>query len=122
MSLDGLIPLPPEGTGPQGPWITVEDPRRRLDVERQRWERRSAQWRAMELAQAVFGEEETLVELASYPSRNGFHGLLHVRVPFDDLESHRAREARFTELVDRDEILSRLPMVFVFDPIPLPSP
>ena len=119
--MDGLFPRLPEASGTQGPWITVEDPRRRLDVERIRWERRSAQWRALELAQEVFGDEETEVALASYPARNGFHGLLRLRVPFDDLERHRDREARFTELAGHDEVLSAAPMVFVFDPVPVAS-
>lgn len=119
--MDGLVPRRPDGSGTGEPWTSIEDPRRRLEVERQRWERRSAQWRALELAREVFGEEETRVELAPYPARNGFHGLLHVRIPFDDLESHRRREDHFNELASRDEVLSSLPMVFVFDPVPVAS-
>ncbi len=85
--------------------------------ERERWERRAAQWSALALARIVFGEE-TSARLASYPSRGGIHGLLHLEVPFDTLEDHRARESHFLELVARDPVLEQLPFLFAFDPRP----
>lgn len=119
MSMDGLLPLPPEGDAGDPESTSIQDPRYHQERQYVRWEKRSAQWRALILARHVFGEDETAVDLAAYPSRGGFRGLLHLRVPFDNLEDHQRREAWFGDLAARDEVLSRVPMVFVFDPVPV---
>jgi hypothetical protein len=86
-----------------------------LDVEeiRRRWEVRAAQWRARELAEAVF-EGEVVARLSGRSARGAFRGLLHLEVPFADLASHRSREARFLASAGEDPVLSRVPLIVVF--------
>jgi hypothetical protein len=82
---------------------------------RARWAVRAAQWRARELAEAVFGDvgESSLRGLRTDgPAR----GLLTLTVPFDDLETHRELEARFMAAAYHDPVLSRVPLVYVFGP------
>lgn len=104
----------PESVG----WIEVREER---IGHRKRWSIRAAQWRTLELAREVFGEAAG-VRLDGAPPRGAFQGMVHVRVPFDDLEDHRAREGRFTALAGADELLGRVPMVFIFEPDPDQSP
>lgn len=107
--------LPPQGRGAPGeadhPQLLERDFDR--DERRARWAVRAAQWRARELAEAVFGavSESTLKGLR--PS-GGARGLLVLGVPFRDLETHRAREARFMAAAHADPILSQVPLVYVF--------
>lgn len=98
---------------PAMPWGQIREIR---DSQRERWEVRAGQWRTLELARAVFGEE-TSVRLASYPDRGGFRGVLRLGVPFDDLDGHRRREQRFLAQAGADPVLERLRLVFVFDPV-----
>ena len=44
------------------------------------------------------------------------HGLLHLEVPFEDLETHRAVEAIFPSSAAVDPTLSRVTLVFVLSP------
>lgn len=99
-------------------WIEIREER---VAERERWAVRAAQWRTLELAREAFGEGAA-VRLDGYPPRGTFRGLVHVRVPFDDLDDHRRREGHFLALAGRDELLERVPLVFVFDPDPARSP
>ena len=48
--------------------------------------------------------------------RGDMRGLLRLEVPFDDLEVHRAREARFMAAVSMDPLLSTVPLVYVIGP------
>lgn len=78
---------------------------------------RAAAWRALELARAVFGPGVSL-RLRPAAGRGGFGGLLHLDVPFDDLSDHRLREDVFTACAGIDPLLSRIHMVYVFNPVP----
>ena len=109
--------LPERGRGAP---IDAEHPRLLQDApdreeRRARWAVRAAQWRARELAQAVFGDvtESTL----RAPRVDGAaRGLLVLGVPFRDLETHREREARFMAAAHADPVLSQVPLVYVFGP------
>ena len=87
---------------------------------RERWEVRAAQWKALELAREAFGDDAA-AGLAPYPARGGFRGMVRLAVPFQDLDDHRDREDRFLALAGRDALLQRVPLVFVFDPVPVSS-
>lgn len=109
--------LPPTGRGASS---EADHPRlveRDLDRNevRARWAVRAAQWRARELAEAVFGAVSETTLKALRPSGDA-RGLLVLGVPFRDLESHRAREARFMAAAHEDPILSQVPLVYVFGP------
>ena len=79
--------------------------------ESERWEARAAQWRARALVEAVF-EGDVVARLAE----QGVRGLLHLDVPFHDLADHRARKRVFLVAVDRDPLMTRVPLVFVLGP------
>ena len=82
---------------------------------RARWAVRAAQWRARELAEAVFGDVgET--RLRGLRTEGSARGLLTLAVPFGDLDTHRDREARFMAAAYEDPVLSRVPLVYVFGP------
>jgi hypothetical protein len=86
------------------------------DSERRaRWEVRAAQWRARELAEAVFGRVGESALLAARPS-GPLRGLLRLQVPFADLDQHREREARFMAAVAADPVLAHIRLVYVVGP------
>ncbi len=99
-------------------WIEVREVR---SSHRERWSIRAAQWRGLELAREIFGDSVVL-RSEGFPPRGGFQGLVHLTVPFDSLEAHRTREARFAGLVGADELLARVPLVFVFEPQDVNTP
>ena len=76
---------------------------------------RAAQWRARELAEAVFGSVSRSSLIGLRPEGD-MRGLLNLEVPFVDLPSHRSAECRFMAAVEADPILSRIPFVYVFGP------
>lgn len=82
---------------------------------RARWEVRAAQWRARELAELVFGEVASSSLIGLRP-HGPLRGLLELEVPFEGLETHREREARFMAAAQVDPVLARVPLVFVFAP------
>jgi len=87
-----------------------------LQEERiQRWEVRAAQWRARELAEAAFGVGVHM-SLVSLRHRGSLRGLLRLDVHFEDLESHLDREASFMAAVQRDPLLTRVPLLYVIGP------
>jgi hypothetical protein len=94
-------------------WLEIREER---VSSRRRWSIRAAQWRALELAREVFGDAAARLE--GFPPRGAFEGMVHLSVPFQDLETHSHLEARFSGLAGRDELLSRVPLVFVFEPRP----
>jgi hypothetical protein len=114
--MSGFLPLTPEGGAERS---DRPDPRleTRLTEEerRSRWEVRAAQWRAIELARAAFGGEIRGAMLG-IRGTGPMRGLLHMSVPFGDLEGHRRREARFLSLVHADPLLSKVPLVYVVGP------
>jgi hypothetical protein len=102
----------PERDEVMGPgWEEIRNVRQdRLE----RWERRSAQWAALDLARAVFGNS-TRASLAPFPSRGGIRGLLTLAVPFHAMEDHRRREQQFLSLASRDPVLQQVTLLFVFE-------
>ena len=82
---------------------------------RARWEVRAAQWRARELAELVFGKV-TDTRLTSLRPGGPIRGLLRLGVPFEGLETHGEREARFMAAVEADPVLSRVRLVYVMAP------
>ena len=84
-------------------------------VESRPWELRSAQWRAWDLAEAAFGTEVS-VSLVGRPGHQNFRGLLYLSVPFRDLDDHRWRESLVLSWAGQDPVLTRVPLVFVFEP------
>lgn len=104
--------------GARGPETDPDHPRlleRDLDREerRARWAVRAAQWRAMELAEAVFGSVSD-GSLQGLRASGAVRGLLVLRVPFDGLEAHRDRETRFLQAAAEDPVLSGVPLLYVF--------
>lgn len=107
------------------------DPSLEREEARRRWTLRTAQWRARHLAEMVFGGEVSVRLQPAGPGapprradptrepRTTFHGILHVDVPFVDLEVHRFRETVFTACAARDPVLSEVPFVYVFAPAPV---
>jgi hypothetical protein len=99
-----------DGAGPG--WLEL---RRERTSAGSRWERRSGQWRALALARHVFGEEAS-ARLDGFPPRGGFRGLLHLRVPFLDLQDHREKESVFLAMASADPVLEQVSLVYVFEP------
>lgn len=89
------------------------DPRLDRELHRARWAAQAARWRALELARLAFGAGVEL-RLEGSPGRPGLQGLLHLDVPFRDLDDHRARESLFLSWVGRDDVLRAVPLLFVF--------
>ena len=107
--------LPPQGRGAPSEADHPQLLERDLDRDelRARWAVRAAQWRARELAEAVFGAV-TETTLKGLRTSGDARGLLVLGVPFRDLETHRAREARFMAAAHDDPVLSQVPLVYVF--------
>ncbi len=109
----------PEKRDIMGPgWEEHREARRR---RQERWEVRAAEWKVLELARHVFGAGAA-VGLSRHRGRGAFRGLLHLEVPFRSLEDHRLREGRFLALAAGEELLTRVPVVYVFDPVPTTDP
>lgn len=102
----GLQTPPPSGT---------TDPRLTRQTRRHHWEVTAARWRAHELASYVFGTQ-TRVHLAWTTTTRRFRALVHLEVPFQDLDAHRAQERIFIQHAGGDELLRRVPLVYVFTP------
>ena len=101
--------------------IVTLDPLLERRLETQAWRIRSAQWRAVALAEAAFGQRVT-GRLAGRGGFDRFKGLLTLSVPFRGLEDHRYRESLFLAWTSQDPVLSRVPFVFIFFPEPVFSP
>ena len=104
------LPRPVEGDGES---TTLVDTRRQQAWAEHRWQLRAAQWRAMDLAESVFGAR-VAVRISGGVLDGPFRALLHIDVPFDGLSRHRERETRFTSAAGRDPVLARIPFVYVF--------
>lgn len=79
-----------------------------------RWRVRAAEWRAAEVAEAVFGGR--VVPRLTGLGGSDFQGLLELEVPFRDLAKHRRAESRFLAAAARDPLLSAVPLVVTFAP------
>ena len=90
------------------------DPSVRREARR-RWEVRAVEWRAVALAEAVFGGSVVPRLVGPHPGR-GFRAILELEVPFDDLHRHVAAEAAFLAAARRDELLGATPLVVLFAP------
>lgn len=113
------LPFSDQGGSEQEPEHTVHvDPTRALQETRRRWEVRSAQWRARALAEAVFGSEVRVHLQGAGAARGLLRGMLHMDVPFTDLDVHRWRERVFRACAADDPVLARVPLVYVFRPRP----
>lgn len=111
--------LPPS---PPGGYVDPDHPRlqeRPLSPaeQRARWEVRAAQWRARELAEAVFGSVSAM-GITAIRSSGPLRGLMRLDVPFHDLEVHSTLEARFMAAVEADPLLAHVRLVYVFGPDP----
>lgn len=113
---------PPSGKQSLGPEPTEHlDPLLDRRLEKRPWEVRSAQWRSWELAEAAFGTGVE-VSLAGRVGYESFRGLLSVKVPFRSLADHRSRESLFLAWVSSDPVLTRVPLIFVFEPALVTAP
>jgi hypothetical protein len=110
----GGLPTEPEATEHLDPFLAER-------AETRPWEIRSAQYRAWSIAEMAFGPgvRSSLVGRPGYPS---FRGLLHLTVPFRDLDDHHARQSLFLAWVGNDPVLARVPLVYVFAPEPASIP
>ncbi len=107
---------PRPGSSPESPEPTEHlDPLLDRRLDRHPWEVRSAQWRAWALAEEAFGNR-VQVRLTGRAGAMGFRGLLTLSVPFTGLGDHHRREALFLAWVGRDPVLTRIPLIFVFEP------
>ncbi len=93
------------------------DPFPEFREEARPWELRAAQWRAWALAVEAFGHGSRVL-LGGERSLAGFSGHLTVEVPFTDMAEHHRREALFLAWVRRDPVFLRVPLLFLFRPVP----
>ncbi len=114
---DRFLPRPPVDPGDREDTVQL-DPLLEQRWERHAWKVRSAQWRAMALAEEAFGAgvSATLTGRGGY---DGFRGLLTLSVPFRNMEDHRYRESLFLSWAAQDLVLTRVPLVFLFHPEPV---
>lgn len=99
-----------------GPYATQLERSLFIEERLQRWEVRAAQWRAHELAQSAFGAGVHM-SMTGLRHNGSLRGLLRLDVPFEDLETHLDREARFMASVSLDPVLTRVPLLYVVGPI-----
>lgn len=89
------------------------------EVRRELALRMVARWRAAELAAEIFG-----TPLDHRMSRGvgggGFRGVLELEVPFHGLDDHREKEALFVAAARSDEVLGRMPLLYLFAPAARP--
>ena len=98
---------------PTLPQLTLPGPSRwARNLHAEAW---AARWRARELAEAVFGGVAR-ARLVGLREEGAYRALLQLDVPFDDLSTHQLLERRFVAAVERDPILSRIPLVYVIGP------
>jgi hypothetical protein len=110
-----FLPRISDGSGPEPDHPQLRQrPLSRAEV-RGRWEVRAAQWRARELAESVFGDVGDM-GLIGIRTSGPLRGLLRLCVPFEDLATHRDREARFLAAVHADPLLAAVPLVYVVGP------
>lgn len=109
-----LVPGRPGGQGEERPAASLLQGVQE-EVREQVRHANSARWRAGALAESIFGAG-VVPRLRYARGASGFQALVELRVPFRCLETHREREGRFLWEAGRDEILARIPTLFVFTP------
>lgn len=111
--MSGLLPIRPWGGDERSDRPESELQGVRSEAEALgRWEVRAAQFRALELARQAFGHGARCSMLA-LRYRGAIRGLMHLDVPFVDLEAHRVREATFLTLAANDPLLRQVPLIYV---------
>lgn len=116
--MSDLFPKPPVAPGGDPESTEYLDPSLAVREERHRWTLQTARWRARELAEAIFGDD---VPVSLEPGPPGsaaplvFRGSLRLSVPFDGLARHRIKERLFTSFAAEDPVLSRVPLLYMFD-------
>lgn len=115
--MSGLVPVHPEGLGPERDHPALQQRPLRQDEQQARWEVRAAQWRARELAEGIFGRVGHMAMIGLRGS-GPIRGLLHLQVPFTNLETQRKREDRFLAVAGADPLLARVHLVYVVGPEP----
>ncbi len=113
MSAGFLPPLPPRPDDDADP-MGYLDPSMRQEAQ-ERWVLRAMQWRAVEMAEAVFGGT-VVPRLVQSRGALGLRAILELEVPFSDVERHRLAEEVFVAACGRDQLLSTSPMVVLFAP------
>lgn len=113
--MSGFLPRGARGAAPEPDYPRLQQRPRSDSEQRARWEVRAAQWRARELAEAVFGSVAESV-LVGAKTGGPLRGLLRLGVPFVDLNQHREREARFLAAAAADPVLALVPLVYVIGP------
>lgn len=109
-----LVPRDPRGSGDEpDPVSLVQEIRE--EARRTREWAQAARWRAGAIAEAIFGDG-VVPRLRYARGAAGFQALVELEVPFASLERHREKEHRFVHEAGRDELLSRIPTLFVFSP------
>lgn len=111
--MTAFLPSRPPGVGPDRDAPRLQQRPLTPAERRARWEVRAAQWRARELAEDVFGEVTEMV-VSGIRAEGPLRGLLQLKVPFDDLGNHRAREERFMAAASSDPLLATVRLVYVF--------
>lgn len=120
------LPHRPDEAAVDGERTTLFLPERSRAEQRRAWRVRAAAYRARALAEIVFGDDVP-TRLSGGPAgpmpedppgAGGFQGMVSLDVPFVDLGVHRRRERLFRAWAERDPLLSRVPLVFVFRPRP----
>lgn len=115
--MSAFLPQSP-GSSPGSPDLQESvEPRDRRATHQARWSLQAARWQAVALAEEVFGEG-VRSRLLGTPGREGFQGLLTLRVPFQDMQEHREREGLFLSAAGADPVLASVPLVFVFEADP----
>jgi len=92
--------------------------RQERSEDHNRWHVRAGQFAALALARHVFGPDAS-VEVLPWPGRRAVAGGLMVRVPFQDLTDHRAKEALFLSLAALDPVLGTTAFLYLMHPEPL---
>lgn len=115
--MSAFLPERPGGWGEEHPWAPLVERRLTREERRSRWAVHAARWRAVELAESVFGDVARSV-IVSIRLEGPARGLLELDVPFRDLETHQELEARFLAAATADPVLSQIPLVYVFGAAP----
>ena len=111
----GFFPARPTAAPDDSSGIELTTRDQSVEEDRERRWVEAAGRRAREIAVEVFGAVSASA-LTGIGFAGPFRGLLRLDVPFEGLEAHREREAQFLAEVERDELLSRVPLLFALGP------
>ena len=117
--MNGWFPRAPSAEDSSRAPIENLDQTGSVQEDRERWSLPATLWRAHRLAESVFeGAVGIRVQPASIELGRGdaypFRALVHLSVPFEDLNTHRDREEAFIRSAALDPVLCEVPMVYVF--------